>query len=488
MPEDEVTETAELIGLVEGTVKELKKYVRNNSLSDEQLEKILEAEKDTKNRKTAVEFLEKRLGVEQEEDNKENGETEEGPEKEPEEKNGENDTEEEPIDREELLEILGGTLDEVKDWVEERDPSDEQLHEILHAEKMVKDRSTVEEFLQSYSKKKDLKKEIEEAKHDLDELREDLETIEENLDEDIDISDIELNVDEDEESEESDEEEESEEDMDEEKVENEEELKDEEDVEESTDEEASLEEKKELAKEIEADLSEDELKDISMEELKAIRDEKSRREELIEELKKEFEEEELRKASTSDLEKLKKGLEKNEDEENEEEEKSVEEKNKEMREEAQEDLEILMGAVKSKDGGDGKVRLSYKEKINRKKDEIRENMAEKIPFMNKGEEDEEEEGGMKEEKLLELLEEYSELSEYEAAIKTAHIMKGYLEYSQGIERELTYRELGEEVEADSEDMETLLQFFDRMHKDQYTGNITENMDEVIASAKAVVEG
>lgn len=480
MAEEEEKATAEIIGLVNGTVEELKEYVRENDIPDEQLQKILKAEINSKNRKTAVNFLKEQMGEKEE---------------------VEIDEEVSEIDRETLLQILGGTVEDVKKYVREKDPSDDQLQEILHAEKMVNDRVTVERFLKSYSKKKDVKTEIKDAKHDLAELKSDLEAIEQDLDQDIDISEIDL-IDEEgedveqEEDEETDSEDDSEqsegdkEDQDEEAEEQEESSGEKEENSEEENEEENkteLEKKKDIAEELEADLSEEELEEISLEELEKIRDEKDRRKELIDELKEEFDEEELRKASTSDLEKLRKGLESEEDNDDEEDEMSVEEKNKEMREEAQEDLEMLKGAVKSKDNdeGDGKGKL---ESLTDAKDNFGQNLKNKIFFMGSDEDEEDEGKGMKEGELLELLDEYSELDGYEAAIKTAHIMKSYLEYSQGIDRELTYRELGEEIDAESEDMERVLEFFDRMHKDQYTGNITENMDEVIEASKKVVKG
>ena len=54
-------DATELIGLVEGTVKDLKEYVREHDFSDEQLEQILRAETASNDRKTAKKFLEEKI-------------------------------------------------------------------------------------------------------------------------------------------------------------------------------------------------------------------------------------------------------------------------------------------------------------------------------------------------------------------------------------------------------------------------------------------
>lgn len=472
MPEEEdFAEAAEVIGLVEGTVDDLKDYIREHDLEQEKLQRLLEAEKESKNRKTAVRFLENRLGIENTKDQ-------------------EKAEESENIDREELLKILGGTVEEMKEYVRDKDPSDEQLQEILHAEKMVNDRKTAVNFLKSYSKKEDLKEDIKKAERDFRDLREDLNRIEnEVLDEDIDLTGIELDKEEpedkqDEEEEKPDQDEEEDEPEEEPEEKDNEEQEDDKDEspennsEEELDEEGlsgEMQQKKEIAEELQADLSREELEDISLKELEEIRDEKAEREELIEDLKEEFDEEKLRNASTEDLRKLKKDL----DSEG----KSDKEKeNEEIREEAEEDLEMLMGAVKAKK----KTKETEESRFNLGDlSEMKSNLREKLSFRD--DEEEEDEDELQKEDIINLLEQYRELDQYEASIKTAHIMKGYLEYSEGIDREMTYRELSEEIDPKTEEMEKLLKFFKKMNKDQYTGNITANVDEVIDSAETVIE-
>ncbi|MFB6217388.1 MAG: hypothetical protein ABEJ72_10580, partial [Candidatus Aenigmatarchaeota archaeon] len=101
-------------------------------------------------------------------------------------------------------------------------------------------------------------------------------------------------------------------------------------------------------------------------------------------------------------------------------------------------------------------------------------------IFNRGKEEEEnEEKGLSEKKVLELLDDYRNMEKREAAIKVAHVMKGYLEYQEEINREMTYSELADAVEdEDGESMEKLVAFFRRMHIDQYTGNIkTDDINE-----------
>lgn len=499
MPEDEIADI-ELIGLVEGTVDDLKQYIRENDPGQKQLEKILRAEKDAKDRKTAKRFL--KGSIEQKDDSEASGKENDVEEDKVE--NEDSDTEDieekqnlkvedEEIDREQLLKILGGTVEEMKDYIREKDPSDRQLQEILHAEKVVNDRKTAVSFLKSYSKREELKDDIRKAEHDFQELREDLTRIEDEvLDEDIDLSGVEMedieekaetenDTEEESEDEETDSqekeetgEEASEEEPDEESGSDDDDENDTEEPDELTKEDR-LEEKREIAEKLETDLSDEDLKDIPLEELKSIRDDKMEREELIEALSDEFEEEKLRNASTEDLKKLMDDI-----EDTEEEDESPEKESEEIKEEAQEDLEMLMGAVKAKDRSESES----KDRLSGLKD-LRSNIRDKLDFRG-GDEEEEDDNGMPKDEVIELLEDYQELEKYESAIKTAHIMKGFLEYSEGIDRELTYRELNEEIKASSDEMETLLEFFSDMQKDQYTGDITADMEEVIDSARKVV--
>lgn len=522
--EQEFEEAVEIIGLVEGTVKDMKKYVRNNDLEQEKLRKLLEVEKDSNNRKTAVEFLEKRIEDEkteaievfEEEETDEKTEEPDSGEREEEEKEDEQDspdqeTEVEPeeietdteIDKETLLQLLGGTVEDVKRYVKENEPSDQELQEILHAEKTVKDRKTVVKFLKSYSKKKELEEDFRQAEYDFKQMKEDLQKIEEDVMEEsveLDLDSVEVpetdpeepdekdsedEAENEEESEEPEEEEneksgeEKEDDIDEnDKSDSEEEEKVDEDSEPSDEE-----KKKQLVEELGLDMDEEELKAVSLESLERIKEEKEEREELIDDLKDNFDEEKLRNASTSDLRKLKEGL---SQKERDEEEKTEEKEDEEIREEAEEDLEMLMGAVKSKNS-DGSEDEGMVADLKSSIDDTKQRFN---SLLKRGADEEDEEDGIRNEEVLELLEQYRELGPKESSIKTAHVMKGYLEYKMDIEREMTYKELADELkekDVRSESMEELLDFFYTMNKAEYTGNISSEVEEVIDVAEQTVK-
>ncbi len=549
--EQEFEEAVEIIGLVEGTVKEMKEHIRKNDFEQEKLEKLLEVEKDSKNRKTAIKFLEKQIDdgrteaieeLAQEENDKHSSSSEEETTEEAEEElledeeidpekleaeDVETDTE---IDKETLLQLLGGTVEDVKEYVKEKEPSDQELQEILHAEKTVKDRKTVVKFLKSYSKKKELEEDFRQAEYDFKQMKKDLKKIEEDVMDDS----VELNLDSvevPEPEEDSDAKEESSEDKDEkenggkeyqekqpseeddieDKNAGDEEKEDAEEVEEEPEseetdslenedeepdegDEPSEEEKKQLAEELGLDMSDEELKAVSMESLEQIKKEKQEREELIESLKGNFDEEKLRDASTSDLRKLKEGLSQKKEsktenlEEEEKVEKDQEKKDAEIREEAEEDLEMLMGAVKSKNSGssdDGGMVKNLKSSITDTQNQVK-----GLLKRGDGDEDESDDNGMKDEDVLELLEQYRKLEPKEASIKIAHVMKGYLEYEKDIKREMTYKELADELRdrgVESQSLDKLLDFFHTMNKAQYTGHIDSNVDEVVDAAEQTVK-
>jgi len=63
--DQEQIELEQLIALIEGSVDELKEFIRENEPGDESLERILRAEKSAKNRKTAVKYLKNELNHEE---------------------------------------------------------------------------------------------------------------------------------------------------------------------------------------------------------------------------------------------------------------------------------------------------------------------------------------------------------------------------------------------------------------------------------------
>lgn len=534
-------DTAELIGIVESTVEELKEYVREREFSDEELRQVLRAESSSKDRKTAKRFLRNRI-----DDLEETGEQEDAEEQQQETRK------ETGVEREDLLNMLGGTVEDVKEYVRENDPSDRELQDILHAEKMVKNRKTVVKFLKSYSKKKELEEEFHQAENDLKSLKQDLEAIEgelfdENAELDLDKlpdsatdetseegagreGDAEGHSAEDEEvpeaeeggSKEAEEDEEAEEDDSGDKeepgentAESEEagnEIENDSDEEagkaggegedsenpdkEATDGESELgekEQKQQLLEEMELELTEEELEQISLEELKKLAEEKDQRENLIDSLSQKFDREQLEKMTTEDLEKLAdelggiQDLPREEKMQQEKQKKDEEAKaEEELRKEAQEDLEMMMGAVRSENGDEEDSEPGAMDQLKQLPDRLKQ-----VASRGGGDEEEEEESGFDRDKILEVLEEYRQLDDRESAVKTAQVMKGYLEYALEIDRELTYAELADKLEEqDKEDdyLQTLTEFYRSMKISVYTGDVEiDNMEEVLESAKTAVK-
>jgi hypothetical protein len=522
MPENQKSEldTTELIGLVEGTVSELKDYVRENNFSDPQLEQLLRAETASKDRKTAKKFLRKRIEDREFEQNTSNPSKDTS--KEETEKLEAEDT---SLSREALLQMLGGTVEDVKEYVKENNPSDNELQSLLHAEKMVKDRKTVVKFLKSYSRKKELEEDFHKAETDMKELKEDLETIEENvLEEDVELELDQIpepadNKESEDESKEPEKEEtevseqtneESDSDSEEDPGESEEEDSsesgetdsedDEEDSEQEEGQEAEdeeddlteMEKKRNILEDLEMELSEKELEQIGLEELEKLEKEKEKREQLIEKLSTKFDREQLEKVTTKDLEKLSEEvgepeeISKQEAQRKEEAAKRQKEKDeKRLKEEAQQDLEMMMGAVKNEGETEDDSEPGAVDQLKELPDKFK-------GILNRGGNEEEEEStGFDRSKTIEVLESYSEAEDREAAVKTAQVMKGYLEYALGIDREMTYAELAEKMESqelESENINTLIEFYRSMKISVYTGDVeTDNIDEVIEAAKATVK-
>lgn len=497
----EEIDVAEVVAIVESPVKELKERIRNGKYGPLELEKIHEAEKMAKNRSTAKKFLEKKIDTSYEEVSV--------------------DTD---LSKQELLDICSMTVSDLKQHIRSKDYTDEQLQEILHAEKTVKDRKTAVEFLKKYAKEQRLREEFEEAQYEFQHLKDNLarlqsevmdsggistdfmDQVEDELyTEEGDLTDEEVEEEIDEITEEESEEETEDSDNDEETgdEENKEEDEDEDVEDEETDEpdeeseeeedpdvenemedlieeEDELAEKRELAEELGVEMGDEELQEIDIDKLKSMKDEQSRREELIQKMSEDFDEEELRQSSTADLEKIFEDIYPEADEKEEDHQKDAEE----IEKEAKEDLQMLMGAIKSKDDG-GKERESISDKI----DKFKSNITSKL---NRGSEDEpedEESASLDSDKVYELLEEYETTDAREASIKTAHIMKAYLEFALGIDREMTYNELAEELEEyQFEGNQTLQKFFKSMSKDQYTGHIdTELAENALESSKAAVK-
>ncbi len=535
--------TVEVVEALSGTVEELERYVEMRDLSDEQVMTLLEAEKAGKDRKSAKKILGKRLEEEDdgllEEAREDVRKIKSIIEQVDNQEDFSNAVNTDHIEVERLIEVTSGTVDELQAFIEARSLSTEALEELLEAEESLKNRKTAIELIkkeiaeiQAASDIQNVEEDVEELEEDLEQLERDMEKLEpeekvDRLADSIDSStgDIaeamksiqneesledqetgeegeELDDEDDaEDSGELDEEEEAGEDENEEL----EEIEDEdiedweedpgEDIEEQEDEDETnpeLEEKKEILEELDVDMSDEQLEELTLDELKKLRDDKTEREELIEELEDDFDREVLRKASIDDLKKIKQSMEedsgevevigagsKSEDHEVEEEEME------EMREEAEEELEMLMGAVGHEE--EEEESSSFRDQL----DDIRDFRNSVRDILKRGGDESDNDNGARDRKVLELLEKYKDLeNEEEAAIKTAQIMKGYLEYKEGIERELTYRELADKIrDKRGKNVETLREFFDGMHVDQYTGDLdVSDIDEIINASRKVVKG
>jgi hypothetical protein len=96
-------------------------------------------------------------------------------------------------------------------------------------------------------------------------------------------------------------------------------------------------------------------------------------------------------------------------------------------------------------------------------------------------------GAFSDEKVLEKLDSYAELDDREAAVKTAHILKGYLEYRLGIDRELTYGELAEELPVEEySGMEQVGEFLEQMQREEYTQSIHIDVEDIIEDAEKAI--
>jgi phenylalanyl-tRNA synthetase alpha subunit len=143
----------------------------------------------------------------------------------------------------------------------------------------------------------------------------------------------------------------------------------------------------------------------------------------------------------------------------------------------------MMGAETSQEGED-----SSKEKKNELKDkmeDLKENISEALHTVKDSTEEE-----TQEEKVIALIEHYRKLDDREQAIKTAQVMKGYIERLTGAERELTYNELSEKLSKHeyNSSIERMEEFFRSMGKREYSGKlVVQDMDEVVKAAKNTVD-
>jgi hypothetical protein len=470
----------ELVRIIGGTIDDMKDFVEEENPDRQLLKKFLEDEKVAKDRKTAKKYLQKKIkekevGGEFTRARDEIEDVQNTLERIREEEIGNRDfsgDETGEVNSVEEIDLLEGDYEDVEKFLKERNPSVEIARELREGEEKAQDRKNVKELLKRYARQKKLYKDIKNAEYHIGKIREDFAEIEEDseyISGDLKVSRPHEAV-----KEEHGDEEQTEEEK-EEKVS--EEASSEED---EAEEDENLEEKKALLEQLEVDISEEKLKNIDKEQLEELRDEKSEREKLIEDLEEiGMEEEELKDSSTEDLRKLKQEM-VGDDAASEEESDKNEAK---IEQEAEEDLEMLMGSTQTSETEDeGSDPL----------DQLKEIKSRFKEAWNTPEREEEEKTqGIDGDKVVALLDDYEDLPEKEQAIKTAHVMKGYLEFQMDIEREMTYEELAEtlgEVEDPSENLQLLKMFFESMAEDQYLDRIEiENIEQVNYSSREIVE-
>lgn len=254
----------------------------------------------------------------------------------------------------------------------------------------------------------------------------------------------------------------------------------------------NIKEKKELIKELDVDFNDKNLKNLDISQLRAMKSEKKEREQIIDELTGEgLDEESLRNSSTKDLRKLKSEmLAPDVDQQKNTNSKDIsEEEINEMEKQAEEELHMLMGVVEDEENDEAEKKEEHSiGKLKGLKNEFN-------GLINTEDEENTSEEDIREEKVRKLLKEYKESKNHvKKAVKTAQVMKGYVEYKLGVNRELTYQELSERIreiskDQDNGDLATLADFFGKIHQQIYSGNVyVENIDEVIETSARVIEG
>jgi hypothetical protein len=560
-------EIAEVASLTNKQVDEFKEIVEQKDATENDLEQLIEAEKAGKGRDEVVEFLKGMINknnVEEKLDtalsNLEDLEVTIDEVDQLENSSDLDDQDEVELDQSQIIELIEGTVDELKEYVNENFLYRRQLEEILDAEKAGKNRKTAKRFLNKKIENKGIEEEIKESKEDLQRLKKDIENLHdhfENVADSFDYSSDER----DEESQEAanelleitnsiiqdlkqsdninnrenlekktneviqalqndnygkvrdalieisqmgyedegENDEEAQQKMEEqdEKLERMKEIVDdiqesEEDIQEDLQEQShgpNFEQKKKLAQNLRTDFSDKDLEEITLQELQELKREQKHREEIIEKLKQSgLEEKDLRDSSTSDLEKLLETSNSMEDrtEKFEEQSDKPDKSAEEIRQEAEQDLESLQGAVSAEsqqqeEQVEEESGPSAKERLGGFTEQIKDRLSSSK---------EENSDGMKEDKVRRLLEDYRDIeNDQEASVKIAHVMKSYLESQLNVQREMTYRELAERIPTDeNEEMRQLSNFFQKMHKQEYTDSIQiDDIDEVIDNCEAVLE-
>jgi len=243
--------------------------------------------------------------------------------------------------------------------------------------------------------------------------------------------------------------------------------------------------KKELMGELGVDMPDEQISEIELQQLQDLKQEKEERKELIESLsEKGIDREKLEQSSTGDLRKLKSEMESDNQEQPEEEHDKEQE---EINEEAEEDLEMLMGSVQPDQAEETEDK--NKDPLKAFKD-AKKQFSDSWNNLTSKEKEGKDQKNVKRKKMMDLLEEYRQMDTRESSIKTAQVLKGYLETLMSIKRELTYGELAEslkEVDEGDENVETLIQFYETMEQSEYMGQIPiSDMTPILNAAENTV--
>lgn len=469
---EEKLEIEDAVAILSGEPEDIKEEIENRQVSTDDLEHLYKAEESGEEREKVLKMLRREIkhrkvaGVL--DAAKEDVETLEEALEKVKELEGV-DTERkgfENLESNEIIDLMAGDVKHMQEFLEEHRPNEESLKQLLEAEKKLNNREEAIELIKETIERERLEVNMAEAEEDIESLEESVERLQKTS------QDVEPKA-----EDQSDEAKEGpEEDANSEEEQEDSEEDEETDSESEEDNQEDLGKKEKLVEELGVDLTDEEMESVSIEELEQLKDEKKKREKIIESLKEQgMDEEELRQASTDDLEKIKEEMDSSEEEKKEAEEKSKEE----MEKEAEEDLQMLMGAGK-KDEKNEEEKEESSSKL--------ESMKEKLNSRFNSEESEEEEGSeLDDAKFRDVLNEYQELGEEESIIKTAHITKGYLERELGIERELTYRELADEIPEDTEELQKLAEMFKKLNKEQYTQRISFESEAFIETCRSAVD-
>jgi len=251
-----------------------------------------------------------------------------------------------------------------------------------------------------------------------------------------------------------------------------------------------IDQKKSIIEDLEADFDDEKLKEIDISDLRALKNEKMEREQIISDLVDEgMNEDDLRNSSTKDLRKLRSEMLAPENNSKNGNDDVSDEEISKIEEEAEEELEMLMGVVEEAE--DKKVQEESESTLGKLKELKNElgDLVQKQDGKVKSDKD-----LIREDKVLNLLEDYKSSDNHvKKAIKTAQVMKGYVEYKLGVKRELTYQELSDKIngmaeEQENHDLSVLGEFFGRIHHQIYSGNVyVEDIDNVIDCSERIIE-